>query len=142
PYAAMVRRSVGDSYLFARLVGVLAALAALLATIGLYSVVAFAVAERTHEIGIRMALGAREAAVVKLVVRQSALLTIVGLVLGTGGAVALARLLASKLFGVTPLDPTTYVVAALIWALLAMLASIVPARAAARVNPVEALRYD
>jgi putative ABC transport system permease protein len=141
-FATITQRSIGDSLLFARLVGVLALLAAVLATIGLYSVVAFAVAERTHEIGIRMALGAREAAVVKLVVRQSALLTIVGLAIGTGGAIALARLLASKLFGVTPLDPSTYVAAAAIWALLATLASIVPARAAARVNPVEALRYE
>ncbi len=141
-YAAVIRTASADSYLFARLVGVLAVLAALLATVGLYSVIAFAVAERTREIGIRMALGAREATVVGLVARQSALLTLVGLALGTAGAVALARFLASRLFGVTPLDPATYVAAALLWALLATLASFVPARAAARINPVEALKYE
>ncbi len=141
-YAGAMRAASADSYLFARLVGVLAALAALLATVGLYSVVAFAVAERTREIGIRVALGAREANVVGLVVRQSALLTIIGLLAGTAGAVALAHFLASRLFGVTPLDPMTYVAGAILWALLATLASFVPARAAARINPVEALRYE
>ncbi|HEY5218640.1 MAG TPA: ADOP family duplicated permease, partial [Gemmatimonadaceae bacterium] len=141
-YAAIVRASVSDSYLFARLVGVLAALAAVLATIGLYSVVAFAVAERAHEIGIRMALGARATTVVRLVVRQSAQLTVIGIVIGTGGAVALAKFLTSKLFGVAPLDPGAYVAAALIWALLAAIASLVPARAAVRVEPAIAMRAE
>jgi len=141
-YAAIARRSVAAQQLFARLVGVLAALAAVLATIGLYSVVAFAVAERTREIGIRMALGARRTAVVRLVARQSALLTLAGLVLGTAGAVALARVLASRLFGVTAYDSLTYGAAIGVWAVLAVAASVVPARAATRVDPTIAMRAE
>jgi putative ABC transport system permease protein len=140
--AAMVARPEAERRLFARLVTVLSVLAAVLAAIGLYSVVAFSVAQRQREIGIRMALGAQHTAVVRLVARQAFALTIVGLVVGTAGAVALARVISNLLFGVGPLDPAVYVAAAGAWALLALLATVVPARAATRVDPSIAMRAE
>ncbi len=141
-YASVVHQMVSDRYLFARLVSVLALFAVVLATVGLYSVIAFTVADRTREIGIRIALGAQPATVVGLVVRQSAALVAVGIALGVGGAVALARLLASRLYGVTALDPTTYAVGAAAWVVLAFLATLLPARSAARIDPTIAMRAD
>lgn len=137
-----VARTTAADRLLAHLMDLLAGLAAVLAMVGLYTVVAFSVSERTREIGIRMALGARAKAVVRLVVRQSARITFIGLVLGAGAAVALARVLASKLFEVTALDPRAYAAAGVIWVVLAALASVVPARAATRVDPSIAMRAE
>ena len=137
-----VADAMADARLFARLVGLLAALAATLAAIGLYGVIAFAVIERTREIGVRIALGAQTVGIVQMVVGQAGKLVIVGLVLGIGAAVALSRMLANQLFGVTPLDSVTYVAAAVVLAALGIVASAAPARAASRVNPVDALRAD
>ncbi len=142
PFRSLVEETVSGPHLFARLIGVLALLAALLAAIGLYAVIAFAVAERKREIGIRMALGAHGRAVVGLVARQSSWLVGAGLVVGLGGAVALARLLAASLFGVGPLDPLSYVGAAVAWAILALIATYIPARAATRVDPTIAMRAE
>jgi predicted permease len=137
-----VAQHMDQERLLARVIGLLALLAALLAAIGLYGVIAYSVAQRTREIGIRMALGAHAAAVVRLVARQSVLLVGVGLLLGVAGAVALSRVLESRLFGVEPLDPFTYAAAGALFALVALIATAAPARTAVRVDPVDALRSE
>jgi putative ABC transport system permease protein len=124
------------------LVGAFAGLALILSAVGLYGVMAYLAAARTREIGIRMALGAQHAEVMGLVLGQSLVLTTLGIALGFGGAAAATRYLEAMLFGLTPLDPTTFVAAALIFALVAMLASYVPARRATKVDPLIALRYE
>ena len=117
-------------------------LAVALAGIGLYGVLAFAVARRTHEIGIRMALGASRSNVLVLVTGQGMVLTLVGLAAGLTCAFGLTRLVASSLYGVQPTDPITYGGAAAFVALVALLASYLPARRAAKVDPMVALRYE
>jgi predicted permease len=117
-------------------------LAVALAGIGLYGVLAFAVARRTHEIGIRMALGASRSNVLRLVTAQGMALTLVGLAAGLICAFALTRLVASSLYGVQPADPITYGGAAAFVALVALLASYIPARRAIKVDPMVALRYE
>ena len=119
-----------------------AAIALALAATGIYSVVAFSVAQRTREIGIRMALGALRSDVMGLVLRQTALMTAAGILFGVAGAAAVTRSLAGLLFGVTPLDPATFIVVSLVFAMLALLASYVPARRATKVDPLVALRYE
>jgi ABC-type antimicrobial peptide transport system permease subunit len=117
-------------------------LALVLATIGLYSVMAYAVSQRTREIGIRMALGAGVRSVVRLVVAQGMRMVALGLALGMVGALALTRLLASMLLGVGATDAATYAGVALLLVGVALLACYIPARRAARVDPLVALRHD
>jgi putative ABC transport system permease protein len=124
------------------LVGAFAVLALLLASIGLYGVLSYTVALRTSEIGLRMALGARPANVVGAVVRHALTLSAVGAVLGIGGAFAVTRLLASMLFGISPTDPITFAGVSVVIALVAIIASYVPARRAAAIDPAVALRSD
>ena len=128
--------------LYAVLLGLFAALAMVLAAIGIYGVLSYLVAHRAREIGIRMALGSPRARVVALVVRQTAMLTIVGIALGLAGAGLLSRYLEGLLFGVTPLDLTTFVAVVVMFAGVAVLASYVPARRATRVDPLVALRAE
>ena len=124
------------------LVGSFAAMALVLCVVGLYGVVAYSVSQRTREIGIRMALGAQRAAVHRLILREAGWLTALGIVAGLGAAIAAAALMKGLLFGVAAWDlPTLAAVAALL-GLSALLASFLPARRAARVNPVEALRAE
>ncbi len=137
-----VDAATSDERLFARLVGILAALAAALAAVGLYSLVAYTVAERTREIGLRMALGAQSRAIVGSVVRRAVGLVVAGLALGTGVALVLSRLLQSHLYGVQAWDVPTHVAAVVIALALTVLASAIPARAATRVDPVDALRHE
>jgi predicted permease len=118
------------------------ALALLLATIGLYGVVSYFVAQRTREIGVRMALGARRSDVLGMVVRRALGLVSLGLLVGLAGAFAVARALESVLFGLSATDPLTFVVATLVLTAVAILASYLPAQRAARVDPVRALRTD
>src|SRR5689334_24799350 len=112
-----------------------------LAATGIYGVMSYSVAQRTHEIGVRMALGARRADVLKLVVRQGMLLTIVGVIVGLLGAFGLTRVMSSLMFGVTTKDPITFVAVSLLLVAVAFIACFVPAHRATKVDPLTALRY-
>jgi len=138
----LVSDSISRPRFYAVLLGVFAVVAVTLAAIGLYGVIAYSVARRTREIGIRMALGAARADVLSLVLGQTLALTVAGIVLGLAGAAALTRYLAGMLFGVTPLDPTTFAAVAVIFGAVAICAALMPARRATNVDPLIALRYE
>ena len=124
------------------LLGIFAGLATVLTSIGLYGVISYLVAQRRHEIGIRMALGAERRDVLKLVIQQGTRLALVGVGIGLLGAWGLTRFLRTRLFGVTPSDPLTFVTVSLLLMSVALLASFIPARRAAKVDPMVALRYE
>ncbi len=140
--AQVVGRNTAGEQLFAHVLALLGALTALLTGAGIYGIIAYSVAERTREIGVRVALGAGLSAIVGLVTRQLVVMIAVGLALGGLASVWLARLVASRLFGVTPLDPFSYIAAASALLLLGLFAAVAPARTAARVNPIDALRHE
>lgn len=124
------------------LLGVFAVTALILAAIGIYGVVAYTVSQRTHEIGIRMALGAQPRKIAFLVIRQSFVLVIVGTVIGLTGAFALTRVMSSLLYGVSATDLRTFFIPPLVLGAITLVASYFPARRAARVNPTVALRSE
>jgi len=124
------------------LLGIFAALALLLAAIGIYGVLSYMVGQRTREIGVRMALGAQQLDVLRLVMKDGARMTAIGLVIGVVAAFGLTRLMGSMLFGVKPSDPLTFGAVALLLGLIAMLACYVPAQRAMKVDPIEALRQE
>ena len=126
----------------AYLVGGFAALALLLGVVGLYGVIAFSVSQRTREIGERMALGAQRSSVYRLILKEAARLIALGVGVGLAGAVGAATLMGKLLFGVQAWDAETLIAVAMVLAASAMLASYIPARRAASVNPTEALRAE
>jgi predicted permease len=128
--------------IFASLTAGFGALALVLACIGIYGIMAYAVSQRTNEIGIRMALGARPESVLRMVLREASWITAIGVVAGLGGALALGRLVASLLYGVKAHDAATLVVSAMLLIAVALGASWIPARRASRVNPMLALRHE
>jgi predicted permease len=139
---SIIRRDLDMQRLLTILLGAFATSAMLLAAVGLYGLVAYAAVRRRKEVGIRMALGATAPRVVKAFVAEGLALASIGLLLGMAGAVAVTRLLSSRLFGVTPLDAATFSVAALALIAVATCAALVPATNAAKTNPVEALRGE
>jgi len=138
----LVAESIGPRRFSLSLIGGFALAALLLAAIGIYGVIAYSVSQRIHEIGIRMALGARHADVLRLVLGQGLRLVMAGLVVGLAAAIPLARALSSFLFGVRPTDPLTFAGIPLLLAGVALLASYLPARRAARTDPLTALRVE
>jgi predicted permease len=137
-----IARSLVQQNLIARLASFFGLLALLLASIGLYGVLSYSVARRRNEIGIRMALGASTHDVLKVVLRSGMALTVIGLIIGVAGSLALTRLVSTLLFGVKPTDVTTFVVVSLTLLVVALVACYIPARRATRVDPLIALRYD
>ena len=128
--------------LYILLLGIFGSIAAVLAAIGIYGVMAYSVAERTREIGIRMALGADSSDVLKMVMRHALLLVGLGLTFGLAGSLALTRLIKSGLYGVTATDPATYFAISVLLIVVAMIACFIPTRRAVRVDPTIALRYE
>ena len=134
--------SLAEKSFNALLLGVFAAVALLLASVGLYGVLAFTVAERTREIGIRMALGAQAGDVLRMILRQGLALTLVGVGVGVGVSLASTRLLSRFLYGIAPTDIATFIALALLLVAVALAACLIPARRAMRVDPMMALRYE
>jgi predicted permease len=124
------------------LIGIFSGLALVLAMIGIYGVMAYEVAQRTHEIGIRMALGANRGGIASLIARQSLPVAIIGIVCGLGAAAALARLMRGMLYQIDPADPLTFASVAALVLIIATLAALIPARRAMRVDPMVALRHE
>src|SRR5437867_1459508 len=138
----VIADSVADRRLPMLILGAFAVAALLLGAIGVYGIVGYSVAQRTQEFGIRMALGARRRDVVRMVLGQGLRLALFGLLIGLAGSLAVARLIAGLLFGITPADPGTLVATSLLILGVALLACYIPARRAARVDPMVALRYE
>ncbi|HEY2164825.1 MAG TPA: FtsX-like permease family protein, partial [Gemmatimonadaceae bacterium] len=139
---ASITRSYWQQALYGKLFGVFAAIAVVLAAIGVYGVISYAVSQRTQEIGVRVALGAQRGDVVRLIVGHGAMLGGLGVLIGLAGGLGVTRFLRTLLYGVSPFDPLSFVGVALLLTAIALVASYVPARRAAKVDPVEALRFE
>ena len=142
PMQGLVDRSIWDRRLYGTMFTLFAGIALLLAAIGVYGVVAYAVAQRTREIGVRVALGADKGDVLRLVVGRGLGLTAAGVALGVLGAAGFTRVLRSQLYGVSPFDPLSFVLTTLLLVAVTLLASYVPARRAMKVDPMVALRHE
>ena len=142
PMTEVVEESMASSRFNMILMTIFAGVALMMASIGLYGVISYSVSQRTHEIGIRMALGASRPSVLGLVLRNGMSLALIGVGLGVGAALGLTRLMASLLYGVSPTDPITFIVISLVLTGVALVACFVPANRATRVDPMIALRYE
>jgi ABC-type antimicrobial peptide transport system permease subunit len=140
--AQVVDRSLWRQRLQGQVLGIFATLALLLATVGLYGVISYAVAQRTRELGVRMALGATRAQVVALVLRQGTRVTVAGILVGVIGALAITRAIGSLLYGVHATDPLTFVTVPITLGIVSVLACCIPARRATRVDPLVAMRAE
>jgi putative ABC transport system permease protein len=142
PLDEIVAERSADRRLAALLIGVFATVALVLAAVGIYGVMSYAVAQRTQEIGIRMALGAEQEHVLRMVLRNGTVLALSGIAIGLAAAFLLARLIAALLFETSAADPPTFSVVPLLLLAVAVLASYLPARRAARIDPMAALRCE
>jgi putative ABC transport system permease protein len=138
----LISKSVAQPRLYTFLLGLFAALALLLAAAGIYGVLSYSVGQRTHEIGVRMALGAQQGDIFKLIVGHTVVLISIGLAIGLAISLALSRVMSSLLFGVTPNDSLTFVLISLLLLVVGLVASYIPARRATKVNPLIALRNE
>jgi putative ABC transport system permease protein len=142
PLDDLVRESIAERRFYALLLATFAALALVLSAVGIYGVIAYAVQQRRRELGIRIALGASRERVIVMVMRQGLLLTITGALVGLIGAGLLTRVLSGQLFGVTPMDPVTFIAVPAVLVAVAIVACVVPARRAVAVDPASAIRAE
>lgn len=138
----LIDESLAPRTLSMLLLGLFAGLALLLAAFGIYSVISYSITQRTQEIGVRMALGAGEGDVVRMVLREASLVAVMGIAIGLAAALALTRLIAGLLFGLSSTDPVSFAGTAVLLAMVALAAGYIPARRAPRVDPAIALRQE
>lgn len=142
PMEEVLSRSIARERFNVSLLGLFATIGLILAAVGIYGATSFAVTQRTHEFGLRLALGAQMKDRVRLVIGNGMALALIGVVIGLSGAFALTQLMASLLFGVTPVDASTFITVAILLLAVALVACYIPARRAMKVDPLTALRYE
>jgi len=135
-------QSVANRRVYLLLLSVFAAIALLMATAGIYGLISYAVARRTQEMGIRVALGATVGQILALIIRQGMLLTLIGVVIGIAGSLVLTKVISGLLYGITPTDAPTFVGTALLFIAVAFVATYIPARRATTIDPTVALRFE
>jgi ABC-type antimicrobial peptide transport system permease subunit len=138
----LLSRSMARTSFSLIMLGIAAAVALILGSIGIYGVISYIVSQRTRELGVRLALGAEASDVRSMVLKQGLVLSGVGVVIGLGSAIGLTRLMGALLYGVDPVDPVTFATVAVSLAAVALLASYIPARRASKVDPVVAIRFE
>ena len=142
PLPDVLNKSVAQPRFRTLLLGLFAAMGLMLAAVGIFGVISYSVSRRTHELGIRMALGAQPGSVLGMILRETLTLTLIGVAVGVSCALAAARLITHLLFKVTPYDPVTLALVSLVLVAVGALAGYIPARRGMRVDPVVALRHE